>query len=160
MPTDGYAVQQQILFTMDPTVTVHFCNHFHSPSTLDAGITLMVNAAPSNMEISYPVTYPSFLKELSSCSLVEPFSLSLLEHHLLVESTTVATQTDYIKKISFSNYLQKAQSRSTHTDSFGWWPIFLIYFSMKVYIVKLGIRAGFEYCLWSCVSQVALVTAM
>lgn len=61
------------------------------PLTVDAGFPSMVNAAPSTVEIFNPVTDPFSLVELSSCSLVEPSSRSLLEHCISMEFTTVAT---------------------------------------------------------------------
>lgn len=44
------------------------------PSTLDALFPSMVNAASSTVEISHPMTDPSSLVDLHSCSLVEPSS--------------------------------------------------------------------------------------
>lgn len=103
----------------------------------------MVNAVPSTVEISYPVTDPS--------SLVEPSSRSLVEHCLLMEATPVATQTDHIKKISFTNYLQKPQSRFTQADHLNdnfYIPTKpFIEHSLQVYIEKFGITPDRQYCL-------------
>lgn len=55
-------------------------------STLDAGLPSMVNAAHSIVEISHPVTDPSSLVEMSSCSLVKPFFRSLMEHYKHLKS--------------------------------------------------------------------------
>lgn len=58
-------------------------------STLDAGFPSMVNDAPTTVEISHPVTGPSWLVELSSCSL--HWWSRLLARCLSIEFTTVAT---------------------------------------------------------------------
>lgn len=74
-----------------------------------------------------------------------------------MEFTTVATQTDHMKKMSFSNYLQKSQSRYTHAsldihmqthldDDFNIPTVLSSVDSPQVYTVKFGIRQDRQYC--------------
>lgn len=110
----------------------------------------MVNAAPSTVEISHPMTDPTSLVELSSCSLVEPSSRSMLEQFLLMEFATVVTQIDHIKKYSFLIFYRNPNldlQMQTHLNDDFYIPTkpFCEYAS-QVYIVKLGIEPDRQYC--------------
>lgn len=76
-----------------------------------------MNAALSTVDMSHQVTDPSSLVELSSCSLVDSSSRLFLEHCILIEFTTVATQTGHMKIYPFLiHYFQKPQCRYTHAS--------------------------------------------
>lgn len=71
-----------------------------------------------------------------------------------MEFTKVATQTDHMKKISFSNYLQSRYihaSLDIHTqthlnDDFNIPTVLSSVDSLQVYIIKLGIKQDRQYC--------------